>query len=687
MQPSKLSISDLFQAREQYLIPLFQRGYVWNLPQQIQPLWEDIVDRVEALGEHRANASMVGGAEKLRPLRKHFLGAIVVGAPMGFDSKSVPTREVIDGQQRTTTLQIMLLALRDVIAPLKDEALDYDVRGLTTNPGSYITKSDHLKVWPTNVGRDVMRILFDAQSGDKVARAFPLRGKDGEPLERPLMVQAYLFFHGVLASFLRGKRHDDPVDEADASDGAKTVAQAITRSIQKDLELRVPFSDRLMDAARGQLLVDALQNCFQIMRLQLDEEDDPQIIFETLNARGAPLTPSDLIRNFVFLRASRNGDSVDELYDAYWREFDEKPDGGAAVKSAAKFWKREERQGRLKSNRLDLLFYHYMGLRKCDEVKVAHVFEEFKDWWEAGEPRQIAAELDRLNTLARHFEVYLVPDQKTRFGLFCRRLRLLDTATPVPLLFYLLEHHDSGSADFVQAMADIESYLVRRFICGLTSKSYNRIFIQRLLGELVRRGKSDAVTLRKLMLGLDGPSQRWPGDEEFEQSWLHRQQYEGSNTRRVRAVLEGLELGLRTAKQEFTPELEPLSVEHVLPQKWNAPAYPMSEDSTQARATRWRLMHSIGNLTLVTPGFNSALSNAAFSLKRPEIAANSSLMLNSYFQSLHADVPWNEEAIVERARRLCVTAKLVWPYPSALAPASKSGGIGATADQSNLEVS
>jgi uncharacterized protein with ParB-like and HNH nuclease domain len=98
VQPAKLSIAEIFQQREQYLIPLFQRGYVWTLTYQVQPLWEDIIDRVDALLEHRANAAKVGGAEKLKPLRKHFLGAIIVGSPISYDTQIIGTREVIDGQ-------------------------------------------------------------------------------------------------------------------------------------------------------------------------------------------------------------------------------------------------------------------------------------------------------------------------------------------------------------------------------------------------------------------------------------------------------------------------------------------------------------------------------------------------------------------------------------------------------------
>jgi hypothetical protein len=103
------------------------------------------------------------------------------------------------------------------------------------------------------------------------------------------------------------KRFDDPIDDDDFSE-ERTVSRAVIRSIDKDDMLRIPFSENAAKPERARPLIDALQSCFQIMRLQLDAEDDPQIIFETLNARGTPLQPSDLLRNFLFLTASRNGE-------------------------------------------------------------------------------------------------------------------------------------------------------------------------------------------------------------------------------------------------------------------------------------------------------------------------------------------------------------------------------------------
>lgn len=661
MRPSKNSVTDLFTERAQYLIPLFQRGYVWTLTDQIQPLWEDIVDRMDAMREHKANAAMVGGANKLKPLRRHFLGTVVVGGLKGASSEAVGGREVIDGQQRITTLQILLLAFRDLVKPLDDPGLNDDLALLTHNRGRYRDASYQLKVWPTNVGRDVMAALGTLGNVDAVCERYPAKSGDKAKLERPPMVQAYLFFHAMLAAHLRGNRFDDPAPDNKPGED-RTIAQWVIRSIDRDNKVVSPGEGSPLVAERGFELLDALREGFQIMSLELDDEDDPQIIFETLNARGAPLLPSDLIRNFVFLQASRRGEPVDELYRQGWQHFDEKPDHGAAAKGA-KFWKQEERQGRLKNSRLDLLMYHYIGLRKCEDIKVAHVFNEFKDWWDDAE-RVTAEELGRITRLARHFETFLVPEQNSRFGLFCRRLKLLDVSTVTPLVFYLLEHHKPDSPDFVQAITDIESWLIRRFVCGYTTKGYNRIFLNRLLGEMVAEQRSDAATLRAKMLALEGESQVWPDDNAFREAWISRALYQGRNTSKVRAILEALELAQRGSKQEGLALPDGLTVEHVLPQKWTPANWPIGQDDRDSRTKRERLLHSIGNLTLVTQSFNSALSNASFAEKRPEIVTTSLLMLNTHFQKFGESDAWDEGRIEARAKDMLPLAVKLWPRGS-----------------------
>ena len=673
MRPDKISILRLFEERQQYLIPLFQRGYVWTLAEQIHPLWEDLIDRLDAVSEFKANAAKVGGTEKLRTMRKHFLGTVVIGSPKGGSSDTIATREVIDGQQRITTLQILLLAFRDVIKPMGDEALDDDLKKLTRNIGRYRERGHHLKVWPTNVGRDVMQALTELETLDAVCARFPVNGIKHAHFERPLMVQAYLFFYALLAAHMRGIRFDDSAtqptnvldDWLDETLGKEvkeepTIADQVVRSIEKDNVVCLPKPELPLLSEQAYLVLDTLRDGFQIMALELEDEDDPQIIFETLNARGAPLQPSDLIRNFVFLQATRKGEDVDSLYNEHWKPFDEKSDE-SQKKTGERFWRKKVRQGRLNSVRLDLLLYHYVGLRKCEDLKVAHVFQEFKNWWEST-ARDTNQELKRLTHLAKYFEVFLLPSQTSRLGLFCRRMQLLDTSTLTPLVFYFLEHHDAESSEMEQILNDLESYIVRRFVCGLTTKSYNRTFTTRLLAELAKEGRSDATALREKLINLPGDSQLWPADAAFEQSWCFRSLYQGRNTSKVRAILEALEYGHRTAKQELLSLPDGLTVEHVMPQIWE-PNWPIPNVGAEAIADRKRLLHSIGNLTLVTSAFNSALSNEAFATKRPEIATTSLLTLNTYFQRFSDQDIWDEKKIVERAAELFSVAKSVWARP------------------------
>jgi hypothetical protein len=679
MRPDKLSIPYLFQKSEQYLIPLFQRGYVWTLCDQILPLWEDLIDRMEALAEFKADAAKVG-SNKLKARRKHFLGTVVVGEAKGGVGEMIPTREVIDGQQRITTLQILLLALRDVVRPLADEWLDDELKLLTRNRGRFSDARHQLKVWPTNVGRDVMQALARTDLElDAICAQFPVRGtRRTQRFERPLMVQAYLFFHVMLTAQLRGIRYDDSaaINEldallisTDATDGTEgpSVADAVIHSIENDNSVWHPPSDHPLQIEQAHLLFETLRDGFQIMWLELEDEDDPQIIFETLNARGAPLQPSDLIRNYLFLQAARKQEDVDTLYDGYWRDFDEKP-AEKNKTGGQRFWRQEARQGRLKSVRLDLLLYHVVALRKCADLKVAHVFEEFKDWWLSAE-RDTAKELARITTLGQYFEQFLQPVPDSALGRFCRRMQLLDTATLTPLVFYFLEHHAADSSEMGLVLQDLESYVVRRFVCGETTKSYTRIFTSKLLADLARAGSCSAADLRAAMQLLKGDSQYWPDDDTFRRAWCHRTVYQGRSSSKVRAILEALEFSFYSSGwQEFNPVSNPqivsdLTVEHVMPQKWQT-HWPLPEGAdAEAIERRVRAVHSIGNLTLVTSRFNAALSNEEFSVKRPEITVSSLLGLNAYFQSMDGQ-NWDEAAILSRAEGLFAQAVKLWPGPT-----------------------
>jgi uncharacterized protein with ParB-like and HNH nuclease domain len=122
MNIDKPTVADLFDKPRRYLVPLFQRQYVWREEDQWAPLWSDVREQVEVLRRHRTTDN--------RAARKHFLGAVVLSQAKTL-VRQVPASEVIDGQQRLTTLQVMLTALRDVVEPLGSEFLSTTLRRLT----------------------------------------------------------------------------------------------------------------------------------------------------------------------------------------------------------------------------------------------------------------------------------------------------------------------------------------------------------------------------------------------------------------------------------------------------------------------------------------------------------------------------------------------------------------------------
>ena len=703
MQSGKSSITQLFGAPVQYVIPVFQRGYVWTLTKQVGPLWADIEDRAKKLREHDAQAAQVG-QQPLRPVQKHFLGSVVLTPVPGAFGR-VPSFEVIDGQQRTTTLLLLLLAFWHAARQLPESPVADMLKSVLHNQGTFAQDSDGFKVWPTQAGRAEMRALLQAADIASIQGAYPAR--DGRKrLERPLMVQSFLYLHHACLAWLRGVELSDAL----AAQDERSLSDALIYAVAHDNDVAAIESELPLLPQRAQSLFMALQSLVQLMTLTLDAaEDDPQVIFETLNARGEPLLASDLVRNFVFLEAARRGLDVPALYQRHWKGFDEQADAKGAA-TANLYWREQERQGRLTHPRIDLFFYHYTVLRRGEETKVAHVFQSFKDWWRSAPERDIGAELARLVQSSEHFRDLVSPDGSDDVAEFGRLMRALDVFSFAPAYLALRERLPNGSPELKQALGDLASYLVRRAVCGLTTKAYNRLAL-RLMTE-IQAAELPAAALRRYLRGLDGDTQVWPDDRRFGAQWLARPVYLELKPARVSALLRLLERASRTTYQAGigVPLASTLSVEHVLPQNWEGSGYyplpthapvPMeggapreltTDEVQQARARRERLLHTFGNLTLLTQPMNSALSNGPYADQYDQNGTRTAegkrsglrdglLSLNSWFQRPEI-TEWNDARIEERGAQLLEQAVACWPDPPA-EPAQISGQQVAAGVQEN----
>ncbi len=640
MRSTNLPLFDLFQRQRRYVVPLFQRPYVWDEEEQWTPLWQDILGRAEAVLErdqHGSRSDRIGN---------HFLGAVVLNQIKVY-GRQVDTVEVIDGQQRLTTLQLMLAAFRDVILTTEERRLADDLQRLTENDGVREVEQERFKVWPTNADRQDFDASMSAGSVEGLVDRYPLQRRKyaRKPDPRPRLVEAYLFFAQAIRDFCFPRTESDGETEGEEQ------------------------APRAFSVDRAHALYEALRRHIQLVVIELEDEDDPQVIFETLNARGVPLLPSDLIRNFVFLRATQQGEDADELYTSWWSEYDERPAEADAGKDK-RFWKQMERQGRVRRTRLDLFIHHYVQYQSGLDLGIGHLFNAFRAWWEENGERNVSGELRQLRRHSDVFAKLFVPEGDSRVDIFATRLKALDTSTVYPVLLMLLvggrERIGPGKLDGI--VTDLESYLVRRMVCDLGTKNYNRFF----LSMLQRLRGADSITralIQEVLLAPEGPAGEWPDDKKFSRAWLEKPVYESMKATRCAMVLSAIDRAMRSTKQESITLSGPLTVEHVLPQSWEPPAWPeptdpegRNESDETAIERRGRLLHSLGNLTLLTQELNSSVSNGPYEAKRPEIAKQSALRLNTHFQDTLA---WNEEEIQKRGRLLFEHARRLWPYPEA----------------------
>ncbi|MCJ2097491.1 DUF262 domain-containing protein [Methylobacterium sp. E-046] len=632
MKPDKLSIHDLFQKERRYVVPLYQRAYVWNEDDQWQPLWDDI--------ERQAEGCLLSAAGI--PRRSHFLGAVVLNVQKIVGS-AVARSEVIDGQQRLTTLQLFIAALRD-FAIKADSIHANKLKRLTINEDEKPGAESSFKVWPTNADRALFRSIMLAGGPEQLLAQNELTAKD----ELPRLIGAYCYFYRQIALFV------SPADDT------------------------APDPDNQIFG-----LIQALRVGLQMVVIELEDNDDPQIIFETLNARGQPLLPSDLIRNTVFHQASidpahiANETYADGLYDRFWHQFDNDRIP-TPIKGEDRYWHILERQGRLTRPRIDLFIFHFLVMQTGRELMIGHIFQEFRDWRDnEDEPLEdFLSELKRYSSIFRNL---ISPSGQDRASVFARRLRTLDSSTAYPLLLYILGLPTAklSQNDKTQILTDLESWLIRRLVCQLSNKNYNKFFVSLLARmkavetKAVETGTavSPEITaaVRDELTRSNDETNRWPNNDEFERGWMHKAAYVKSRPDRAVMLLAAVDTAMKTSKNEFSSTPVNLTVEHLLPQQGSVadypyPSEPVTPDGLTPEIRRARIIHTIGNLTLLTQSLNSSVSNGPFSQKRPEIALHSELRLNARFQD-ETLTNWLENDIAVRGRDLFVYAKSIWPVP------------------------
>lgn len=621
MQPNYMTVMEIFSKQRRHTVPLFQRPYVWDREDEWEPLWDDIRDTAERV---------LNSPD--RKIAAHFLGTAVLDhAPTS--SSSIECREVIDGQQRLTTLQLALKAAIDAIGTLKaedgDEEAGKDIgiatrqlEPLIANPG-YAEDEERYKVWPTNEDRATFRDVMDSNV-------------DRKPIEtHSRMARAHAFFLEQFRNWLAGGR----------------------------------------PGVRARALANGLKDHMKLIVLDLDDADEPQAIFETLNAHGQPLLPSDLIKNWLLWEGTRQGVDIERLYSEHWREFDHDRD----------YWHAKVGTGHAARVRLDLFLQHWLTLHLRKPVPLKHLYSLFGDFvapTEEGDDESavqktmrrqdgtidVEALMQDITVNADRFKVIERTKGETRFDVFLQRLQVLDIVVFHPLILRVMGHPASDAADRDTFAEALESYLVRRMVIGRQTRGYGTLALQ-LLDRIadLPDGEVAAPRIIAALASLEG-TLAWPQDEELKTEWVRRQFYGQLRRSRLVMILRAIEEQYQREATKSEPvhkfNFDALEVEHIMPQAWEK--HWKLPEGVDRNDRDWAI-DGLGNLTLVSSPLNKELSNAPWITeggkpsKSVALRDHSKLELTAHLLKGHPKC-WDEGTIKTRALALFETATLIWPH-------------------------
>ena len=544
----------IIEGTNQYLVPHFQRPYTW-LKKDWETLWADLSELVPDVGAESTPS-------------QHFIGSIVT-APAHSVPEGVTKYLLIDGQQRLTTLLILLTAIRD------RARLAGDVRLADRIHEMYLTNR--------------------FQEGDERYKLLPTQGEEPTNSDRAA-------FRGIV---------DGTHDKASG-----TIVTAHRHFEQRLRESTAEYLNSLTNAILGKVL---------LVSISLESSDNPYAIFESLNAKGQPLSQADLIRNLFFM--SIESSRHETIYRRKWIPM-------------------EQAVGR---ENMEEFFRHHL-ISDGTMVRQSDVYFELKRRLDARGRNTAERYLDEIVLAAGRYARLVDPGREPVLSIreSLHRLNRLRATVAYPFLLKLFEERDSGKLrddEMLRVLAILENFIIRRYITGAIRAELNNLFSS--LYRMILPFQDRIEGLREVL-----GSRSYPSDDEFTDHLQTRQLYApgGEIRDRARFILERIEAHLSTKE---TVEFGDLTIEHIMPQTLND--WWRGQLGTDAEDLHAKNLHIIGNLTLT--GFNSELSNLPFPSKTPHFS-ESSLALN---REIAMQSQWGVAEISARSAKLAKLSLEVWP--------------------------
>jgi uncharacterized protein with ParB-like and HNH nuclease domain/predicted transport protein len=564
MKATEAKLLDFLKKSPQFVIPIYQRTYSWT-EKECRQLWDDLI---------RAGSDTQVSA--------HFVGSIVYIEKGLYQVSSQSPMLVIDGQQRLTTLTLLIAALAGAL-----EHLDEDKREPVDGFSPRKLRNYYL-VNPEEAGERHYKLLLSQT--DKASLIAIIGG-----LERPK-------------------------DYSLRITGNFTLFQSWIETRKGDLT-------SICQGLAKLLVVDVALN---------RDQDNPQLIFESMNSTGRELSQADLIRNFILMGLEPNLQT--SLYEQFWRpmEIDFGQDAYAS--------------------QFDSFMRYYLTVKTGEIPNINDVYEKFKAY--ARSPQSAAAGVKGLVEDIRRYSRYfcamaLGGESDPALAMAFQDIRELRVDVAYPFLLELYSDYADerlSHEEFLAAVRLVESYVFRRAICAIPTNSLNKTF-----STFTKSLRKDRYleSIQAHMLSM--PSYRgFPTDDEFRRQLETRDLYKFPRKAYWLRRLENYGRKERVAVDEYT-------IEHIMPQNEKLSAAWRSALGTDWKRVQETWLHTLGNLTLT--GYNSEYSDRSFIDKRDMVGGfkESPLKLN---QGLGALESWDEEAINKRAARLSKTAVKVWSYPT-----------------------
>lgn len=558
MKATEANFLEFLKKSPQFVIPIYQRTYSWQAPECAQ-LWNDII---------RAGQN--------ENVSAHFIGSIVYIQKGLYSVMNQNSLLVIDGQQRLTTLSLILEALAEEISDEEPEE-GFSAKKIRhyylLNPLEYEEKA--YKLILTQTDKDTLLSLVQQRS---LPKDFSLRIKEN-------------------FDYFKEKIHN-------LEGNVSALCKGLSKLIIVDVSL-----DR--------------------------SQDNPQLIFESMNSTGRELSQADLIRNFILMGLEPEHQTL--LYQDHWRPME------------------EEFGQEAYSVHFDKFIRHYLTVRTGEIPNIERVYESFKNY---SRQKDVAtAGVDALvadiHNYANYYCAFALGHEKDHnLADAFQDLREFHVDTSYPLLLEIYKDYKNGMFsvdDFLAIVRLIESYVFRRAISGIPTNSLNKTFVA-VIKEIKKDRYLESI---QAYLALLPSYRRYPTDDEFLREIKVHDLYNFPRRSYWLRRLENYDRKERVQVNEYT-------IEHILPQ--NEVLIPAWQKSLGLnwQGIQKQYLHTLGNLTLT--GYNSEYSDKSFQEKRDMEGGfkSSPLHLN---QGLGLLDTWDEQTIKDRADRLARLAVEVWQFP------------------------